>query len=282
MALALAIATGGCGGDEPDGQRPRVVATTTQAADFARAVGGDRAEVHAMLRPGADPHGYEPRPSDVRALAEADLVVRAGGEIDDWLVEAIDVTSGEARTVILLDAAGGGDPHFWLDPRRVAPAVLALGRAFARADPASRAGYERRARAYVARVRRLDREIAECMRGVPRARRKVVTSHEAIEPFARRYGVEVAGTILGSSSTSAQPSAREVDRLVRRMRGERVRLVLPEGEEPTRLERAVAREANARIGPLFHIDSLAEGRSYLETMRANAAAVADGCPSGAG
>src|SRR5688572_16380314 len=78
---ALAVVSG-CGSDsEAAGGGIRVVATTTQAADFARQVGGDRVSVTGLLSPNADPHDYEVRPDDVEALVDADLVIRSGGEI---------------------------------------------------------------------------------------------------------------------------------------------------------------------------------------------------------
>jgi ABC-type Zn uptake system ZnuABC Zn-binding protein ZnuA len=277
LPIVVLLAAAGCGGGASGEEGVQVVATTTQAADFARVVGGERVQVHGMLRPGGDPHDYEPRPSDVSALAKADVVVRSGGEVDEWLEEVVENAGGDAATVTLLDAAGGGDAHFWLDPRRAVAAVRGVARALSRGDPGSRTEYARRARAYVARLRRLDRSIARCLGGAPAGRRKVVTTHDAIDPFARRYGVEVVGTILSSRSTAAQPSARELDRLVRRMRRERVKAVLPESEEGTRLERAVAREAGAEVGSRIYVDSLAEGRDYVETMEANAAAIAGGC-----
>ena len=78
----------GCGGG--DDARPTVVATTTQAADLVGNVAGDRVAVRGVLAPNSDPHDYEVRPEDVKALARADLVVRSGGEVDEWLGDAIE------------------------------------------------------------------------------------------------------------------------------------------------------------------------------------------------
>ncbi len=79
-----AVLAAGCGQDDPDeggGEAAlSVVATTTQLADFATEVGGERVEVHRILDPNTDPHDYEPRPSDARALADADVILRSGGD----------------------------------------------------------------------------------------------------------------------------------------------------------------------------------------------------------
>src|SRR5688500_19254102 len=92
LLIAVAALLAGCGSDGGDG-RPTVVATTTQAADLARGVAGDRARVRGVLEPNSDPHDYEVRPGDVKALARARLVVRSGGDLDEWQGGA----SGSAR-----------------------------------------------------------------------------------------------------------------------------------------------------------------------------------------
>src|SRR3954451_527313 len=91
VALALALALAGCAGaGGSTGGRLDVVATTTQVADFVRAVGGDAVEVQQILRPNTDPHEYEPRPDDVRATAAADLVVLSGDGLDGWMSHVLE------------------------------------------------------------------------------------------------------------------------------------------------------------------------------------------------
>src|SRR3954470_12706654 len=92
LALLLALGLAGCGSDDSP-----VVATTTQVADLARNLAGPRIEIGRILTPNADPHGYEPRPHDVRRLVRAKLVLRSGGEIDDWLDRARPGAGGPAR-----------------------------------------------------------------------------------------------------------------------------------------------------------------------------------------
>ena len=98
VACLLPLAAAGCGDDAAGGSGGvTVVATTTQAADLARAVAGDRAGVVGLIPANADPHDYEVRPGDVKALADADVVIRSGGDLDDWLGDAIDSSGTGAR-----------------------------------------------------------------------------------------------------------------------------------------------------------------------------------------
>ncbi len=288
--LAAAVLAAGCGGGQGRGGRPSVVATTTQVGDLVRAVGGPRFELHTILRANADPHDYEPRPSDVRAVSRADLVVRSGGEVDDWLGGVLRGAGGRATQLNLIDhvrtqrRGGRLDPHWWQDPRNAKRAVAAISAVLVRVDPGGRRAIRRRAAAYLARLSALDRGIARCVAAVPPARRRIVTTHDALGYFAHRYGVRVVGALIPSLSTQAQPSARDVERLVRQIEREKVAAIFPESALNPKLERAVARETGARVGGRLWADALGPpgsgGDTYLRAGAANARALVEGMSAG--
>ena len=114
VLAGLPTALAACGGAQADGDGSvRVVATTAQAADFARAVGGRRAAVTGLLPANVDPHDFELRPDDVQALAEAELVVRSGGDVDRWLDDAVAASRTDADVLVLGDHVEllDDDPH---------------------------------------------------------------------------------------------------------------------------------------------------------------------------
>jgi zinc/manganese transport system substrate-binding protein len=289
-AFALALAAAGCGDREgengPGGGAVAAVATTTIVGDLVGNVGGNRVHVDTLLPADADPHGFEPRPSDAIALAEAELVVRSGGDLDEWLDDLIESAGGDAAELTLLDSvrAVGDDPHWWQDPRNAIRAAEAVRDALAEADPHGRRVYERNAARYVRELRALDDEIERCMQRVAAEKRKLVTTHDALGYFAERYGLEVIGSVIPSLSTQAQPSAKEVDALVGQIEEEGVEAIFPEAAVSQRLERAISRESGAEVGRELWTDSLGgEGsgaQSYLEAMRANADALAEGMSGG--
>jgi zinc/manganese transport system substrate-binding protein len=268
---AVAVVAGGsddaAGGDD----RRTVIATTTQAADLARNVAGDDVEVMSLLAPNADPHDYEVRPRDLRALAEADLVVRSGGDLDEWLDEAIEGAGGEAPVLTLMDHVRplGEDPHWWQDPRNALAAVAALERALGVDAPA-----------YEQRLRELDRRVAACVAAIPEARRKLVTTHDALGYYARRYGLEVVGTVIPSLSTRGQPSAGEVAALVRTIREQGVRAIFAESSVNAKVEAAIARETGATVGRSLWADTLgppgSDGATYIDSIAANTRAITEG------
>jgi ABC-type Zn uptake system ZnuABC Zn-binding protein ZnuA len=293
-ALGLIACAGGllaCGQGAGGGRQVRVLAPTTQVADFVRQVGGRRVAVHQVLKPNSDPHSYEPRPSDAREVARAKLVLRSGGELDEWLEGLIQSAGAGGRELRLMDSVrverrdGRSDPHWWEDPRNAVLAVEAIRAALTRVDPRGRRPYARNAAAYIARLRRLDRGIGSCMRRVPTARRKLVTTHDALGYFARRYRVQIVGALIPSLSSEAQPSAREIDRLVKQIRRERVKAIFPEHSLNPKLERAVSKDAGARVGGALWADTLgpkgSSGATYLDAMAANGRAMVDGMTGGA-
>jgi zinc/manganese transport system substrate-binding protein len=286
-ALAAVALAAGCGDDGGGGDAPvGAVATTTQVADLVRAVGGERVEVDGVLPANADPHDYEPRLSDAADLARADVIFKSGGEVDDWLDELIDNAGADAETTTLIDSVRrvDDDPHWWQDPRNMVLAAGAVRDALAGADPGGRAGYERRARAYGSRLRQLDAGIARCIDLVPPDQRRIVTTHDALAYFARRYGIEVVGAVIPSLSTQAQPSAKDVGELVRQIEREGVQAIFPEAAVSQRLERAISRESGAEVGGQLWTDTLGpEGsgaETYIHAMRANAATLAEGMSGG--
>ena len=291
VPLVVVALAAGCGDDSGDGARQlTAVATTMQVADLVRAVGGDRVEVRGLVRQGADPHDYEPRPSDARAVAEAAIVFRSGGEVDEWLDDVLANAGEDVPEVNLIESVrtiegdGETDPHWWQDPRNALLAVEAIRDGLAEADPEGRAGYERNAAAYGDRLRELDRSIAACIERVPAEQRKLITTHDAFGYFARRYDIEVVGALIPSLSTQAQPSAKDTLELVEQIEREGARAIFPESALNPKLEEAVAREADAEVGDALWADSLgpegSDGETYVKALASDAAALVDGFSGG--
>jgi ABC-type Zn uptake system ZnuABC Zn-binding protein ZnuA len=275
LLLVLALLAG-CGEEDP-GDGRSVVATTTQLADLARSAAGEGVTVEQILRPGSDPHGYEPRPSDVRNLERAELVLNSGGDVDEWVGELVDNSGTHADEVQPFKP--GADPHWWQNPRNAIRATEAIRRALTErgfdAGPAA---------AYIERLRKLDTEVERCIARLPRGSRKLVTTHDSLGPYADRYGLEVIGAVIPSRSSQAQPSSKEVGELVDQIEKEGVNAIFPESSLDSKLEDAVARESGATVGGALWADSLgpegSTGATYIDSIEANTRAIAKGLSGG--
>jgi zinc/manganese transport system substrate-binding protein len=295
--LALPAALAACGDDDTASGSAangglRVVATTTQAADLVRNVGGDRITLTQLLSPNSDPHEYELRPHDVQAVADADVVIRSGADVDDWLSGAIEQSGSDADVVTLIDSvntiAGEGDeavdPHWWQDPKNAVVAVGAIEKALAAADPGGAQEYASDATSYRGQIEALDQAVAKCWNHVPASQRKLVTTHDALGYYARRYGLRVIGTVIPSLSTQGQASAGELSELVGTIKREGVKVVFAESSVSSKVEQAIADEAGATVGKALWADTLgpkdSDGATYLASIASNTKAMVDGVTGG--
>ncbi len=288
VAVAAAALLTGCGGAGSH-HGVLVVATTTQIADFVREVGGDAVTVHQILQPNTDPHEYEPRPNDVIATGGAKVVFASGRGLDDWIWKVVGSAGGRPLGVSLgqlvsVQPHGDLNPHWWHDPRNAEAAVRTIREVLIHVDPKDEQLFARNAARYVAQLRALDHQIAACFAKVPRAERKLVTSHDAFGYFAARYGIQVIGAVIPSQTTQAQPSAGDVARLIALIRREHVKAIFPESSINPQLADQIARETGATSRYTLYGDTLgpkgSPGATYIGMERANADAMVRGFTGG--
>jgi zinc/manganese transport system substrate-binding protein len=262
--------------------RPRIVASFSILGDMVRQVGGDRVQVHTIAGPNVDAHTFQPRPSDAESLRGAALVVRNGLGFEGWLDRMLRAanwrgpvaTATEGITPRGMPAHSHGhshggaerrqqhavgprtvaDPHAWQDLRHGVAYVRNIAAALATADPANAAAHRAAAEAYAARLTELDGWVRAQVAGVPEARRKVVTSHDAFGYFGAAYGITFVAP--QGISTEAEPSAAEVARLIRQIRAEGITAVFLENMgNPATLQR-LAEEAGVRVRGRLYADAL--------------------------
>ncbi|MFI7632013.1 metal ABC transporter substrate-binding protein [Microbispora rosea] len=283
-AALLVLFAAGCGegnasSSPSDPAQPlKVVATTTQVADFARNVGGDRVSVHQLLRPNVDPHDYEPSPADMQAIAEADVLVKNGVDLERWLDETISAAGFDGPVV---DASQGvqirdGNPHIWHNPLNAKTMVDTIEKAFAAADPPDAAAYQANRVAYDAKLDALDGEIAKKVESIPADRRKLVTNHDAFGYYLDRYGLTFVGSIIPSFDTSAELSAKQVSDLVAKIKATGAAAIFSEASLPPKTAEAIGREAGVRVvagEDALYGDSLgpegSAGATYLQMEEHN-------------
>jgi zinc/manganese transport system substrate-binding protein/manganese/iron transport system substrate-binding protein len=259
LGLAGCQAAGGTGspaGNSGAGPALRVVATTTQVADFGRNVGGDRIRLTQILKPNVDPHDYEASPADVQAIASADVVLKNGVGLEKFLDDTITsagftgtvVDTSKRVTVRPGDAEEKeGDPHIWHDPTNAKIMVRNVATAFEAKDPAGRATYEANVTAYAAKLDALDKKIRAEIDSVPAAQRKLVTNHDALGYFVARYGLRFVGSIIPSFDTSAELSGRDISDLVAKIKAAGVKAIFSESSLPPKTAEAIGREAGVTV-----------------------------------
>jgi ABC-type Zn uptake system ZnuABC Zn-binding protein ZnuA len=267
LAAVSLLAGGGCGRGDGGGDAG-VLATTAIAADIARHVAGSDAEVDTLLPRGASPHDYGASAKDRARLEDAGLVVAWGAGLEAGLP----LDDLDRRPFELAD--GERDPHVWTDPTLVAAKLPGLADALAEADPEHAERYRRRAAAYAAQLDDLDNQIARILAAIPPARRKLVTSHDALGHFADHYDLDFVGAPFGLTPES-QPSAEKVGDLIDRIESARVPAVFAEETDDPEVLEQIAREAGVEVVD----DLLVEGfgghaGSYEQLLRYDARRIA--------
>jgi zinc/manganese transport system substrate-binding protein/manganese/iron transport system substrate-binding protein len=249
-----------------------VMATTPILADLARQVGGARVSVDSLVPPNASAHDFEPAPEHVVLLEDSALVIRNGLELDAWLEGLVEsagsrplVTATDGIEPFQREGEEAVDPHVWLDPANAKVMAANIAAALAGIDEPGRSDYEARRTAYEAQIDSLDQWIASQIATIPPEHRKLVTSHDALGYFARRYGLTVVGAVFPSVDAQAEPSAQEIVELIERVRGEQAQAIFTEVGLDPRLEEEIAAQAGIALVPGLYVDTLGEAGSGAET-----------------
>ncbi|HKQ02233.1 MAG TPA: metal ABC transporter substrate-binding protein [Actinomycetes bacterium] len=285
LVAVLAAGCSGSGGDrDTAGHGLRVVATTTQVADLAANVGGDRVRVTSLLKPGIDAHDYDPSPADINAIANADLVLQNGVGLERWFGDTIESSGYDgpvvdtSRGVALRQVGGELDPHIWQNPRNAVLMAANIERGLATAEPAAAASFEANLTAYTRQLEALDTEVARQLDSL--ANKKVVTNHDAFGYYLDRYGLQLVGSVIPSFDTSAELSGRDIRDLVAKVRATGVKAIFSETSLPPRAAETIGREAGVRVvvgDDALYGDALgppgSDGDTYLKMIRHNTATI---------
>ncbi len=263
--------------------KPRVVSTSTMITDWTEQVGGDEIQLTGILKPGADPHVYEPVPADTLALEKADLILYNGYNLEPGLIKLMNSAGANAKKLAVgevvqpLDFDYKGkrepDPHVWGDPKNAITMVNAIRDQLIELSPEDREEFTQNAVQLTDELKRVDTWIREQIQTIPENQRKLVTTHDAFQYYSRTYGIPVAGTLIGIS-TEEQPSAQTVKILSDSVKKARVPAIFAETTINPALITTVAEESGVKIAPQqLYSDSIgapgSEGDTYVKMLVTN-------------
>ena len=294
LVPAVAMALVACGGsDDTDSgvKGLEVVATTTQIGALTREVAGDQINLTVLLTAGADAHDYEPNPQAVRKIGQADLVLRNGIGLDEWLDDTLESAGGDKRIVTVTDGVAvrmagteggegtdqhaededghdheGEDPHVWHNPYNAKIMVDNIVAALSEADAANARTFKANGDAYKAKLDAVDAEIRKLIDEIPAENRKMVTNHDAFGYFIEHYELEFIGAVIPSSNKDAQASAKELGELQELIKRENVKAIFAEEEVDPKVARELAKDTGVKIVEGLYADSLGKEGGDADTI----------------
>ncbi len=260
----------------------RVGATTPILQDLVRQVGGERVQAVGVVPLGADPHGFDLTPATARALSGVRLLFANGLGLEPFLPRLKALLPPGARVVELAPGQpdlicglrglrekgvhihGDCDPHLWLDPRYAIRYAETIAQELTRLDPRGEGVYRRNLEAFRAQVLEEDRKTEACLKGKGL---RVVATHLSLLYWARRYGVEIVGTLLDTHARETGP--RERITLLEAGREGRIDLLIAEPQFPRAKAEALARELGAPLVVLYTDALDRKVPTYLDLLKHN-------------
>lgn len=289
LPLVLVLTLSGCSSNPEQAVLPAqtgsailAVTSISPLADLIKNVGGDKVKAVPLIKPGNDPHDYEPNPEDVKLLSSAQLFFANGAGEEPYLERLVrNSGSPNLKTVTLSDGLeilgkGGdarnpsaGNPHFWLDAQHAKAYVTKIRDTLSQVSPQNKEYFAANADKYLEELDNLDKTISAKINSIPLSNRKMVVFHDAFLYFAKRYGLEFKSVVKNSD---AEPSAKEYAELIAYIKEQKVKAVFGEAGFNPKLVKQLAQDTGATFVDNLYDDTVSEGAqadTYIKMMQMN-------------
>ncbi|WP_029558037.1 zinc ABC transporter substrate-binding protein [Xanthobacter sp. 91] len=305
MVAGLGLPMAGPALAQAPAQKMPVVASFSILGDFVKQVGGDRVAVTTIVGPNGDAHVYQPTPADAKAVAAAKVVFVNGLGFEGWMDRLIKASGTKAPIVVATKGItprtgfvdhdddekpkakgkakhdhakeegghdhGGIDPHAWQSIANAKVYVANVRDGLIAADPDGRDVYTANAAAYTAKLDALETEVKSAMAKIPAEQRRIITSHDAFGYFGEAYGLVLVAP--EGVSTESEASAKDVGRIIRQIKAQKIPAVFVENVTDPRLIQRIAKESGAKVGGTLYSDALSDDKgpasTYIDMMHSN-------------
>ena len=275
-------------------EKLRVVSLSTVLTELAQRVGGEDVTVTGLIKPGVDPHDFEPKPEDLKQVAASQIVLLSAKHMEGYVDKLHEAAGTQAvllevgNQVPSIKSAGGHhhhhhaeeakkesavgkkedhdhdheseeNPHWWHSIENMRRAARVLQTAFAKQLPSAKDAFATRAGQYVQELDDLEKWTKREIAKIPRNKRKLVTTHDAFQYFAQEFGFKLFP--LEGITAEDQPSSKEVAELIEEIKEQKVPAVFIEDVANTKVTDTITKETGAKMGGMLYADGLGEGEA---------------------
>ncbi|WP_235870580.1 metal ABC transporter substrate-binding protein [Rhodococcus xishaensis] len=290
-AVGLSFSACSIADDGGEADKPVVLTTFTVLADIAGNVAGDHLQVESITKVGAEIHGYEPTPGDIKKASRADLILDNGLNLEAWFaqfVEGLDVphivvSEGIEPVGITEDAyAGLPNPHAWMSPINVQTYVDNMVTAFSDLDPKNASAYEANGDAYKGQLQQVQDDLVAALGALPPNERALVTCEGAFSYLARDAGL--TEKYIWAVNAEQQATPKQIASAIEFVRTQQVPAVFCESTVSDAPMQQVVSATGAEFGGTLYVDSLSEPGgpvpTYLDLIRHDAETIIAGLNGG--
>ncbi|EHJ57453.1 metal ABC transporter substrate-binding lipoprotein [Streptococcus urinalis FB127-CNA-2] len=295
LATILLVACSSSNASKMKNDKLQVVATNSIIADITKNIAGNKIQLHSIVPVGKDPHEYEPLPEDVEKTSSADLIFYNGVNLEDgghaWFTKLVKnakktknkdyfAVSDGIKVIYLEGQSGKGkeDPHAWLNLENGMIYAKNIEKQLSRKDPKNKAFYHKKAKAYIAKLEKLDKEAKSKFNAIPANKKLIVTSEGCFKYFSKAYGVPSA--YIWEINTEEEGTPDQISSLVEKLKATKPSALFVESSVDKRPMKAVSKDSGIPIYAEIFTDSIAKkgqkGDSYYAMMKWNLDKIAEG------
>ena len=282
LVISITLLFNYCDTKKSESDKIVIAASIPPIADFARNVGGDFVKVFTVVPPGANPHTFKLTTTLMQRIADADMLVINGLELEYWADKVIDnvpdtrivdTSKGLFSGKESLHAPDGHvNPHVWLDPDNAVYQISRIRDALKELDSEHDEKYENQAKFYIYEIRQLQGNIQEEI--ATWQRKRFVCFHPAWAYFAEHFGLVMAGVI--EKRPGSEPTPKDIAEIIEKVKAMNAKAIFTEAQFPSKVSEMIATESGVSVIPLDPLGGLDHVNGYLEILRYNVSQMAKG------
>lgn len=269
LVLAAVALCGGCSANKKSGKL-QVYTSFYAMYDFAREIGGDKADIYNMCPTGSEPHDYEPTPSDIAHLSEGDVFIYNGLGMEPWTDDITASLSGADLIFVkttdkLPGSSGQDDPHVWLDPENAYAQMKAIADAFAKADPNNADYYMQNAALCREKTDELINAYSTARSGFSSS--VIITSHEAYSSLCRAFDLTQMG--INGVENTGDPTPSRMAEIESYIKDNNIKYIFTEPLSSGKVTNAIADDTGCAVLPLDPFEGNTDNKDYFTVMYEN-------------